>query len=65
MKTIELTTKAIENLKDYDLYVKIIVNVNDEIEFQICNNSDDMTVCDNIYTIEDLNTILEEWGMED
>lgn len=62
MKTIELTPKAIKNLKDYDLYVKIIININDDIEFQICNNSDNMVLCSDIYTLRTLIKTLGEWG---
>lgn len=53
---------ATKNLKDYDIYVKIIVNENDDVELQICNKSDDMVLCDNIYTIGMLENTLENWG---
>ena len=60
-----LSQKAVDNLKDYDLYVKIVVDEVDCIEYQICNNSDDMVDCDNIWSIKLLNHILENWGVAD
>lgn len=57
-----LSRIATKNLKDYDIYVKIIVNVNDDVEFQIRNNSDDSILCDNLYTIGALENALENWG---
>lgn len=53
---------ATKNLKDYDLYVKIIVNVNDDVELQICSNSDNIVLCDNMYTLGALENALENWG---
>lgn len=57
-----ISEKAMKNILNYDLYVKIIVNVNNDVEYQICNKSDDMVVCDNIYTIGALENALENWG---
>lgn len=60
-----LTENAMKNIKDYDIYVKVWINVNDELEYGICNNSDDMVICDNIWNEEKLNSVLEHWGEED
>lgn len=57
-----ISEKALKNILLYDIYVKVIVNFNGDLEFLICHKKDDIVCCDNLYTIGALENALENWG---
>lgn len=59
----KLTEKALKTLKDFDLYVKTFINVNNELEIAIATCSNDMVLCDNVWSESELNNLLERWGI--